>query len=307
MRAATQYAPVSRGWHWPRPGFREPERYLGYLFVLPALALIILMRIMPLAQGARISLTNWDGIDEPIYIGLQNYQNLMHDPVFRDTAINTFVLLATLPIWVLFPLLLAIFIHLKVPGAGFFRVAYFFPVVLSSVIIGAIFNIFLRYDGNFNEMLSVFGIEAVDWLGDGSTALATVIVVQIWSSFGMGVLIFLSGLATVPQDLIDAAKVAGANLGQVVWYVVIPAMMPIIEFVAVVTTLGMLTSMFGLIYVMTGGGPGTATYLPEFLIWLQQGELNKPGYAAATSMIVFCFVGLLAYIQVRFMTRKVDL
>ncbi len=107
--------------------------------------------------------------------------------------------------------------------------------------------------------------------------------------------------------MIEAAKLEGAKPWQVWFYVIIPALRPIIEFVAVVTTIGVLTSMFGLIYVLTAGGPGTATTLPEFLIWLEQGKMNRPGYAAAISMVLFVLMGGLAWLQIRIMNRNANL
>ena len=94
---------------------------------------------------------------------------------------------------------------------------------------------------------------------------------------------------------------------QIWWYVIIPELRPIIEFSVVITTVGLLTSMFGLIYVLTGGGPGTATTVPEFLIWSVQGKLNQPAYAAALSIILFVITGILAWLQIRIMSRNVEL
>jgi multiple sugar transport system permease protein len=150
------------------------------------------------------------------------------------------------------------------------------------------------------------GIDAIDWLGASSTALGSLIVVQLWSTFGMSVLIFMAGLTTVPEDIIEAARIDGARFWQRLWFIVIPSLRPIIEFVAVVTTVGLLTNMFGLVYVLTGGGPGTATTLPEFLIWLEQGKLNRPGYAAALSMFLFVMMAGVAYAQVRIMNRNAE-
>lgn len=283
---------------------REPERRWGYLFVLPALLVVLVFRIIPLVWGAGYSLTDFDGINPPQWIGLENYRQLLSDGAFLDSMTNVVVLLATLPIWIALPMVLAILIHQGVPGGRFFRAVYFFPAVLSSVIIGAIFTFVLRYDGSLNAFLGVFGVPAVDWLGNGYTALPSIMAVMLWSTFGMTVLIFLSGLSTVPPELIEAAKLDGASLTQTWWHVIIPAIRPIIEFAAVVTMIGMLTSMFGLIYVMTAGGPGTATTLPEFLIWLEQGKLNRPGYAAAISMVLFALMAVLASIQIRVLSRN---
>jgi multiple sugar transport system permease protein len=122
----------------------------------------------------------------------------------------------------------------------------------------------------------------------------------------MSVLIFLAGLSTLNQEMLEAARLDGARFWQRLRFVVIPALRPIIEFVAVVTVIGLLTGLFGLIYVLTAGGPGTATTLPEFLIWLEQGKLNRPGYAAAISVVLFALMGGFAWMQVRLMTRNAE-
>jgi len=286
---------------------RRVAARFALLSLAPALFIILLFRVFPLVWGFLISLTDATGVRPGVFIGVDNYIEAVGDPTFRDSMVNTLLLLATLPVWILLPMLLAVLIHQGVPGGKVFRAVYFFPAVLSSVIVGSIFNVVLRYDGSLNRFLASFGVEAVDWLGSPSMALPSLLAVQFWSTFGMSVLIFLAGLSTVSQDMLEAARLDGAKLWQTWWYVVIPSLRPIIEFVAVVTTIGVLTSMFGLIYVLTAGGPGTTTTMPEFLIWLEQGKLNRPGYAAAISMVLFAIMGGLAWFQVRIMSRNVDL
>jgi multiple sugar transport system permease protein len=280
---------------------REPD--LAYLFVLPALGLFLVFRLVPLLAGSAFSLADWNGISEPRWIGLANFHELFTDPVFQSTMVNTLKVLLTLPIWVGLPLLLAIFIHLGVPGARFYRAAYFFPIVLSSIIIGTMFSIILRFDGVLNHLFAALGLEPVDWLGDRAFALPAVVAVAIWAHFGMNVLIFLSGLTTVPPEMIEAARIDGANLRQIIIKIIMPLLRPTIEFVAVITSITILTSMFGLIYVMTGGGPGSATYMPEFLIWLTQGEFNRLGYASSMSVVLFFFVGAVGVVQIRMMRQ----
>lgn len=284
---------------------REPERLFAYLFVAPAVLLFLTFRLYPLIIGAQYSFTDWDGVTAPIFVGFRNYIELFTiDDTFRASMVNTVIMVATLPIWVLLPLVLAALIHFGVPFGGFYRVAYFFPLVLSSVIIATMFGMILRYDGVLNQVLEVFGAAPVDWLGGKNTALLCVIFVAIWAHFGMSVLIYLSGLATVPPEVVDAAKIDGANLRQVIFLVVMPMMLPIVQFITVTSTITILTSLFGLIYVMTGGGPGTATYMPEYLIWLKQGESNRLGYASAMSMILLLFVAVVGVVQIKVMNRQ---
>ena len=280
---------------------------MALLFLLPALVLVLVFRIIPLFWGFGISLTSATITDPGEFIGAGNYLRALDDPNFRASLVNAAVVLLSVPLFVIIPMILAILLDQGVPGRGFFRSVYFFPVVLSSVIIGSIFSIVLGFNGSLNTVLNTVGIPGVDWLGRSATALPVTLIIQSWSTFGMGVLIFLAGLSTVPKDMVEAARLEGAKMWQIWWHVIIPELRPIIEFSTVITTIGLLTSMFGLIYVLTGGGPGTATTVPEYLIWAAQGRLNQPAYAAALSMLLFAGTGALAWVQIRIMSRNANL
>lgn len=286
---------------------RRAEARMALLFLLPALLLVLVFRIIPLFWGFGISLTSATSTSAGDFIGPGNYLRALDDPNFRASIANAAVVLLSVPIFVTIPMLLAILIDQGVPGRGFFRSVYFFPVVLSSVIIGSIFSIVLSFNGSLNALLRLLGLPVVDWLGRSTTALPVTLAIQSWSTFGMGVLIFLAGLSTVPREMVEAARLEGAKMWQIWWHVIIPALRPIIEFSTVITTIGLLTSMFGLIYVLTGGGPGTATTVPEYLIWAAQGRLNQPAYAAALSIVLFVITGILASIQIRIMSRNANL
>jgi multiple sugar transport system permease protein len=274
------------------------------LFVLPALALLLVFRVYPLIRGAFFSVTG-DRERNGVFIGLDNYTELFADSGFLQSLRNIGILLVLLPIYVAIPLALAIFIHLKIPGHRIYRAVYFFPVVLSPVIIGAIFNQVLAVDGPINQALARAGLDVpIDWLGSKTTALYSVLAVQIWATFGLAVVVILAGLSTLDQELLDAAKMDGANLWQQIRHVILPSLLPTIQFVFVTTTIGLLTGMFGLLFVMTAGGPGTATYLPEFFIWLQQGQMGRPAFASAASMVLFAVMAIIALIQIRILRRE---
>jgi multiple sugar transport system permease protein len=270
--------------------------------VTPALLVIVGLRIVPLILGAQYSLTG-DGARNGLFVGLGNYRALAGDPVFRTAIKNVGLLFLALPVAVAVPGILATFLFLKVPGNRFYRSVYFFPVVLSPVIIGAIFNILLSYDGPLNQGLGKLGIGPVDWLGNSHLAIFSVIGVHIWATFGMALVIFMAGFSTLDQSLLDAAKCDGANLPQTIRHVVIPELSRTIQFVFVTTMIGMLTGMFGLVYVMTAGGPGGATYLPEFYIWITQGQMNSPALASAASMVLFLLMLVVGLAQIRLIKR----
>ncbi|MFC7308190.1 carbohydrate ABC transporter permease [Streptomyces monticola] len=270
--------------------------------VAPAVLVIVLLRLVPLLLGVNFSFTG-DGDRDGTAVGLDNYTELLQDPVFRTALSNVGLLVLLLPLAVAIPGLLATFIYLRVPGHRLFRSVYFFPAVLSPVIVGAVFNLLLAFDGPLNSALKGVGAGPVDWLGDPDVAMFTVVGVHIWATFGMALVVFLAGFATLDGTLLDAARVDGASLGQVIRHVIVPGLTRTIQFVVVTTMIGMLTSMFGLLYVMTGGGPEGSTYLPEYYIWIQQGQLDRPALASAASTVLFVIMLIVGLAQIALLRR----
>ncbi|MGW4210462.1 carbohydrate ABC transporter permease [Lentzea sp. NPDC004789] len=292
----TQAAPRRR-----RRGLRA-ERLAPLVLLAPALLIIIGLRLWPLVLGINFSFTG-DGDRNGMAVGFDNYATLFADPLFRTALRNVGLLVLLLPVAVAIPGLLATFIYLKVPGHRLYRGVYFFPAVLSPVIVGAIFNLLLAFDGPLNELLGVLGLGPVDWLGDPDVAIFAVVGVHVWATFGMALVVFLAGFATLDSSLLDAAKVDGATLPQTIRHVIVPGLSRTIQFVFVTTMIGMLTSMFGLIYVMTTGGPEGSTYLPEYYVWIQQGQMNRPALASAASTALFLIMLVVGLAQIGILRR----
>jgi multiple sugar transport system permease protein len=280
------------------------DRLAPYVLVAPAILIIAVLRLWPLVLGVNFSFTG-DGERDGSPVGLSNYVELFHDPPFRTALRNVGLLVLLLPVAVAIPGLLATFIFLRVPGHRFFRSVYFFPAVLSPVIIGAIFNLLLAADGPLNSVLGVIGLDPVDWLGEPNLAIFTVVGVHVWATFGMSLVVFLSGFATLDLTLLDAARADGASTPQVIRHVIIPGLSRTIRFVFVTTMIGMLTSMFGLLFVMTSGGPGGSTYLPEYYIWIQQGQMNRPALASAASTVLFLVMLVIGLAQIALLRRGI--
>lgn len=282
---------------------RWRESSAPYVLVAPAVLLLVGLRLWPLVLGVNFSFTG-DGDLTGQAVGLANYRELFGDETFQLALRNVAILVLLLPVAVAIPGLLATFIHLHVPGHRIYRSVYFFPAVLSPVIVGAIFTLLLDFNGPLNSMLGVVGLPPVDWLGNSSTAIFTVTAVHIWATFGMSLIVFLAGFATLDNSLLDAARVDGASLIQQIWHVVIPSLARTIQFVFVTTMIGLLTAMFALVYVMTSGGPAGSTYLPEFYIWMQQGQMNRPALASAASTVLFLIMLVVGMGQLAILNRS---
>jgi len=280
----------------------------GYLFLAPALLLLIVFRGIPACSAVWHAFTTWDGVQAPVGNGLGNFAALLNDGVFWTSVKNNLLLVLSVPLWLLVSLVLALLIHQDIPGSKFFRFAFFLPSVLSPVIVGTLFAALLRSDGPVNRGLELTGLKLLtrDWLGDPSTALPTLIVVILWGIFGMGVIVFLAGLAAVPKEIFEAARLDGAQGWAYLAYIVVPSLRHVIEFWGVNLVVWSFTSLFAFVYVMTGGGPGYATMLVEYQLYVQAFDFDRMGYACALGTALFFLVFGLVLLQVRLMTRGDD-
>ena len=282
---------------------RTPDAYLGYLFSAPAVLLVLVLKGYPLAQGAYLSLTRPDGVTRNEFAGLANYRFALEDDVFRAAIANALKSLVALPFFVVVPLLTAYPIFLRCRGWRFFRTTYFFSYTLAPIMVGYMFAFVLGIDGPLNTFLRRIGLGglAIQWFGRLDTALWAVFAVVLWSWFGLGTVVYLAGLATIPEDFLDAAKVDGAGPLQRLWHVIVPSILPTIGYWSVVCTTGLLIWLFPYIFVLTEGGPGYASIMPEYYIYLVSTRYVDPGYASALGIVLFGLVFVASIGQVRIM------
>lgn len=276
------------------------------LFLAPACLLLVVLRVVPAGSALWHAFTDWDGVQPARAVGLANFAALLRDPVFWTAVRNNLVLVLCVPLWILVSLVLAILIHQEVPGWRFFRAAFFLPSVLSPVIVGTLFTAVLRQDGPVNRMLELVGLGRLthDWLGNPTTALPTLVLVILWCVFGMGVIVFLAGLAAVPDEIFEAARLDGATGWVYLRHIIVPSLRRVIEFWGVNLVVWSFTSLFAFVYVMTGGGPGYATMLVEYQLYLQAFEFNRMGYACALGSALFLMVFGVVLLQVRLMAGE---
>ena len=281
----------------------------GYLFLTPALLLLLVFRVFPAGSALWHGFTEWSGTTAPRWVGLANFAEMFsRDEVFWPAVKHNFILVLSVPLWLLVSLVLALLIHEGVFGWRFFRAAFFLPAVLSPVIVGSLFTVLLSPDGPVNHTLKSVGLGALafEWLGDPATALPTIIVVILWGIFGHGVIVFLAGLAAVPKEIFEAARLDGATGWRFLWHIVIPSLRHVIEFWGVSLVVWSFTSLFAFIYVMTKGGPGYCTTLVEYHLYFQAFEANRMGYACALGSALFLMVFGLVLLQIRLMAGRDD-
>ena len=230
------------------------------------------------------------------------------DPVFLQSVGNTFVFaLVVVPVQAAFGLLLAVLVNRALRGVTIFRVIFFIPVVTSIVVVSILWKFMYQENGLINSMIDTltFGAwEGADWLNNPSTALGAIIVLSIWQAVGFHMIIWLSGLQTIPEELYEAARMDGASPWQQFTNVTWPGLRPTMVFVLVTITIAAL-GLFVQVDVMTQGGPVNSTSTIVFHAVRKGYEQQEIGYAAAISLIFFVAVLIIALIQRR-LTREKD-
>lgn len=277
------------------------------LFVLPALAIYLLFMVYPFIGTFLYSLSAWDGFaPHKTFVGLGNYIALLNDSDFWSALRNNMiwaVVGTAAPLAIGFPI--AVLLWSGSRGRLAFRAIYFLPVTLPIVVIGLLWGwIYNPLFGILNTFLVAIGLGdlARGWLGDPDTALIAVLIAAIWATFGFVVVMFLAGLQGIDTNLVDAAKVDGANAFQRARHVLLPGIAPVFTFVLTITLVGAF-SVFDIVYVMTRGGPGTATETMAGYAYKMAFSRNFAGYGAAISMVIAVISLVLAVLLLRFRER----
>ncbi|WP_327659353.1 MULTISPECIES: carbohydrate ABC transporter permease [unclassified Streptomyces] len=261
----------------------EP-RSIGYLYVLPALAVYGLFLLYPFGQAVGLSFLHWDGLTRATSAGLDNYTALFTDPTLRAPFGHALILLvfyAALPVAIGL-LLAATMSRIRVRGLTFFRTVLFLPQVLAMVVVGVAWRSILAPDGLLNDVLRGVGLDSLarPWLGDDTWALPAVGVVGTWVMTGLCMVLFLAGAQRIPRELYEAARLDGAGAVREFFAVTLPGLRGEISVALTLTIIAGLRN-FDLIYITTGGGPGNATSVPAYEVYHRAFELNEVGSAAA--------------------------
>lgn len=280
------------------------QNFAGVLFILPALLGTIVFIIIPIICSFGLSFTKWDLLNPIQYVGLENYKVVLTEPVFVKIIINTFVYaIATSIFGVIIPLILACIINTKIKGADFFKTAYFLPFVTPMIVIGIIWEwIFDPNIGCLNHFLHLH----INWLYDTNFAMPALIIVSVWKLIGYNMILFLTGLSTINQELLEASKIDGANAYNTFKNITIPLLSPTIFFVTIITAITSF-QVFDLIYVMTQGGPLDSTNVLVYAIYKNAFEYFNVGKASALAYVLFAIIFILTLIQWKLKSKLVYL
>lgn len=276
------------------------SKYTPYLYLTPALVLIVLVFVYPIIDLVRRSLTRViDGVIT--WDGFVAYQNALRDPIFWTSFSNNLRLLIAVPILVVLSLVFSSLIMQQVRGWRTYRSLVFIPYVLAIPVVGIVFSYILQANGVFNLILRSLGLESLtrEWLGTSATAIWSIMFVVIWKELGFGIILFLARMSSISEELYDAAKLDGAGWWQQMRYVTIPQMTAVIEFYIIVTMITMLSWIFAYILVMTKGGPGNSTWVLEYFIYQKAFPYSQMQIASAAAVMLLIFALLLMFLQAR--------
>ena len=290
---------------------RRQQAVAAWALALPFVLLFVVFSLGPVLASLGMSFTDMRRADirDPFAVnpvGLDNYVQLVQDPLFRKVTLNTLLyLLLGVPATMAVALLVAVGINRVERFRGFFRVGYYLPVVTSIVAVSVVWKVLYRDNGGlFNTVLGWVGIDGPGWLDSTTLSLPSLVLMAVWRNFGTLMVIFLAGLQTIPQEVNEAAEVDGASGWSRFRHITLPMLRPTLLFGAVITGLGYL-QFFEEAFVMTKGGPLDSTRSVTYFTFDQFGFGNY-GYAAAASYLLFLAVVLLTWVQFRWLGERDD-
>ncbi len=278
-----------------------------YLYLSPALIVVGVFLLYPVVYTLYISLTKWDGLTPPVFIGLQNYIQVFRASIFRTSFLNSVLwVVATLALPVALGLLLALLIN-RIPFQGFFKAIFYLPYAISATSVAVLWSFLLSPVGIINEGLRTIGLEALakSWLITPPWHNIAMIIAYTWLSTGTNMILFLVGLQSIPTEPVEAAKIDGANGWQAFWKVIFPLLRPI---TTVVVTIAVVNGfkVFDLIWVMTQGGPYRSSETLALTMYREAFVSFRLGYGAAIAVILSLIVVFFSIFYLRSIFRRED-
>jgi multiple sugar transport system permease protein len=268
------------------------RRLAPWLFLAPGMAMFMLYVIVPIFQSMWLSFYDWDGLGEATWIGTANYVELTSDPNFYTSFKNNVIWLVLYMLAVPIGLFIAIFLNQNVWGIRAYKSLFFFPFVISQVVVGLMFSWFYAPDfGLLYKLIEAFTGKGVAILAEEDYATYGIIAAGLWPQIAYVMILYLTGLNNVAPDQVEAARLDGAKGWKMLWYVILPQLRPATFIAVVVTVIGALRS-FDLVSVMTSGGPFGSTRVLSFYMYEKAlSEYGfRMGYGAAIAVVLFAIM-----------------
>jgi multiple sugar transport system permease protein len=290
------------------PNLKTREAIAAYTFLAPFLIFFSIFFVRAVFKAVEFSFYDWRLLrpSRP-YIGLDNYRDLLHDEIWWQALENTVKFAAMTVIGTtVVGLAAALAVTRPIRGQGFFRVLLYVPSLFSVGAVGLIWVWLLSTQfGVINYGLSFLGIHPINWLGDPDLVLPALSLTTIWWTFGFPMLIFIAGLQGIPDHLYEAARIDGANGPQILFHITLPLLRPTILFVTVTGMIGHF-QVFGQPYIITGGGPGRASYSVIYYLYQMAWVAFRMGYGAAVAVTIAVIMAAITTVQFLIIGRRVE-
>lgn len=274
---------------------------MAWLFVAPAFLLYVAFLLIPVLAALGFSVTEVDRFTwGTTFVGLRNFRDLATDSQFWRSFANTFEFIALAVIGnVGMGLLVALLLDRQMPRALLYalRFAYFMPVLVASALIALVWRFLYSTDlGILNYYLRALGIRSVGWLTDGSVAMISIVLMDVWKHFGFFMIILLAGLQAVPRSLIEAASLDGAGFWRIFWHIKLPVVAPVLLFCITYATIGGL-QVFDSVRILTNGGPGDATRVMVLYMYDQTFGAQDLGTGSAAALTLLVVIAIVTTMQ----------
>lgn len=294
-----QTRPQPRTLAWPRLSRRARRDLEGWLFISPVVVGVLAFYFVPIIVSFYTSFTNWDGLTQRQWVGWFNYERLLtRDAAFRETIWNTlYYVLGHIPLTIGLALCLALLCHRNMRGVTLFRTAYFLPVVTNVVAISLVWSFFFAPEsGPVNWFIGMFGATGPSWLTSTTWAMPAIIIVSVWFGVGYPMIILLAGLQGIPEVYYEAAKVDGASAFWRFRSITVPLLTPTLFFLTITQFISSF-QVFGIVYVMTSGGPANSTEVYIHNLYKNAFQFSRMGYASAMAWLLFVTIALVSFLQ----------
>lgn len=280
------------------------NKYWGWVFLIVPLILQAVFFYFPMFQGAFYSFTNWTGLTYNFdFVGLNNYKILMSDGKFSKAIGFTLIVTISLIVGeIVLGILIARILNSKIKGQTFFRAWFFFPAVLSGLTVSLIFKQVFNYGLPAIGQALHIGWLQTSLLGTAGGAIFAAVFVLLWQGVAMPIIIFLAGLQSIPNEIVEAAAIDGANSKQTFFNIELPYLLPSISMVFIMALKAGLTA-FDQIFALTGGGPSNSTTSIGLLVYNYAFKSNQYGYANAIALILFIVIAIVSVLQIRLSRR----
>ena len=287
-----------------------------YLMMAPVMVCFFIFTVYPNVWIISLSFFRFNGILEPVWIGLENYERVFfRDPIFWRSMFNTFVFaIGKLAVELPLALALAILLNGKIFGRNFFRTVFFMPNVTSPAVMGLVFFfIFAAHQGILNGFLQFLNIidSPIDWFGNANSAMIAMMSVSVWQNFGINMVLFLAALQGIPQDIYESGDLDGAVGLKRFWYLTMPLLSRMTQIIVMLAIIGSLR-VFDIVQVMTGGAPGERTHVFMtyiFAFFFPAGAMGRGqpqiGYGSAMGVVGSIIIALVTLLYL-WSSRRMD-